>query len=122
MYYSTESQIHINPARRENLSFISDRNLRKGQGTAPPGLHNYAVIIVLSHASTALPTSPPLHSCMKWLPTTFPGVRQARANPAKCSNYSTSEIYLWIFCSPTTARKLASGFLFVKQKLAVSAA
>ena len=36
MYYSTESQIHINPARRENLSFISDRNLRKGQGTAPP--------------------------------------------------------------------------------------
>ena len=35
MYYSTESQIHINPARRENLSFISDRNLRKGQGTAP---------------------------------------------------------------------------------------
>ena len=56
MHYSTESQIHINPASGENLSFISDRNLRKGQGTAPPGLHNYAVIIVLSHASPALPT------------------------------------------------------------------
>ena len=106
MYYSTESQIHINPARRENLSFISDRNLRKGQGTAPPlsGLHNYAVIIVLSHASTALPTSPPLHSCMKWLPTTFPGVRQARANPAKCS-------------TTTPLRKSTCGFFALQQQL-----
>ena len=88
MHYSTESQIHINPASRENLSFISDRNLRKGQGTAPPGLHNYAVIIVLSHAS---PEPYPLCSAgMKWCchqaATTFPRlrVRQARANPTKC--------------------------------------
>ena len=65
MHYSTESQIHINPASRENLSFISDRNLRKGQGAAPPCLHNYAVIIVLSHAS---PQPNPLCSAgMKWL-------------------------------------------------------
>ena len=102
MHYSTESQIHINPASRENLSFISDRNLRKGQGTAPPpGLHNYAVIIVLSHASPALPTLQcryEVAAAIKQRPL-FPSSGSDRPEqiPPSASNYSTSENYLPIF-------------------------
>lgn len=92
MHYSTESQIHINPASGENLSFISDRNLRKGQGTAPPGLHNYAVIIVLSHASPALPTL----QC-RYEVAAGSGSDRPEQIPPSASNYSTSENYLSIF-------------------------
>ena len=121
MYYSTESQIHINPARRENLSFISDRNLRKGQGTAPPPWPPQLCCYYSFESREHCPTHfPQLYEVAA---DHFSRGQTGQSKSRKVlHNYSTSEIYLWIFCSPTTARKLASGFLFVKQKLAVSAA
>ena len=113
MHYSTESQIHINPASWENLSFISDRNLRKGQGTAPPGLHNYAVIIVLSHASPTLPTLQCKYEVAAAIRRPlFPGSGSDRAEqiPPSASSCSTSENYSCPFLPTKRLTKLA--FLF----------
>lgn len=102
MHYSTESQIHINPASRENLSFISDRNLRKGQGAAPPlppQLCRY-----YSFESREPPAQPTLQcryevaAAIRLRPL-FPGSGSDRPEqiPPSASNYSTSENYLPIF-------------------------